>query len=69
MIHPFSNTISQLVKDYAQVVFLIINNIQVMKEKCDKKTSCEVFATNGIFGDPCGGVKKYLTTTWECIPG
>ena len=37
-----------------------------MQERCEGKNSCAVEASNSIFGDPCGGVVKYLTATWEC---
>ena len=30
------------------------------RNSCDGKTSCTLRADNGIFGDPCGGVEKYL---------
>ena len=32
-----------------------------------KMSSCTVAATNGVFGDPCGGTYKYLTVDYECI--
>ena len=38
-----------------------------MLDRCEGKNSCEVAASNGVFGDPCVGTRKYLTTTWECI--
>ncbi|XP_063691536.1 L-rhamnose-binding lectin CSL3-like [Bolinopsis microptera] len=41
-------------------------SLQAMKERCDGKNSCAVEALNSIFGDPCGGIYKYLTATWEC---
>ncbi|XP_063678553.1 mucin-22-like [Bolinopsis microptera] len=40
-----------------------------MKERCDGKNSCAVEALNSIFGDPCVGINKYLTATWECHSG
>ena len=41
-----------------------------MQEICNGKNYCAVNATNSLFGDPCRGVVKYLTSTWECIsPG
>ncbi|XP_063691539.1 SCO-spondin-like [Bolinopsis microptera] len=44
-------------------------SLQAMKERCDGKNSCAVEALNSIFGDPCGGIYKYLTATWECHSG
>ena len=41
-----------------------------MQEECDGKNYCEVQAANTVFGDPCAGVRKYLTSTWRCLtPG
>ena len=40
-----------------------------MQDKCNGKNQCKVLATNGLFGDPCRGVVKYLTATWECSHG
>ena len=42
---------------------------QEMQERCEGRKSCEVAASNNVFGDPCFGVEKYLTSTWECVPG
>ena len=39
---------------------------QAMQDRCEGKNSCEVEASNGVFGDPCVGTRKYLTATWEC---
>ena len=38
-----------------------------MQDRCEGKNACEVEASNGVFGDPCVGTRKYLTATWECI--
>ena len=40
---------------------------QAMQDKCEGEHSCEVGASNGIFGDPCRGTRKYLTASWQCI--
>ncbi|KAL1132643.1 hypothetical protein AAG570_010595 [Ranatra chinensis] len=32
-------------------------------------SSCAVIASNGIFGDPCGGTVKYLEVAYRCIYG
>ena len=39
-----------------------------MSGKCDGKNTCAVPASNSLFGDPCGGIYKYLVATWECTP-
>jgi len=39
---------------------------QEVQDKCDGESFCRLEAKNGIFGDPCPGVAKYLTVTWKC---
>lgn len=34
--------------------------------KCDGERFCRVPANNDVFGDPCWGVRKYLTVSWTC---
>ncbi|KAL5272526.1 hypothetical protein ACHWQZ_G000654 [Mnemiopsis leidyi] len=41
-------------------------SLQIMQEQCDGRNYCEVHAENSVFGDPCVGVNKYLTSTWRC---
>ena len=38
-----------------------------VQSKCQNKTSCELFASDSVFGDPCGGVYKYLAVGLSCI--
>ena len=38
-----------------------------MSAACQGESSCEVQATNGVFGDPCGGTYKYLSAVYECV--
>ena len=45
---------------------LDLHKTQVMQERCEGMNSCAVNATNSLFGDPCGGIAKYLTSTWDC---
>ena len=47
----------------------IISLQQAVKYRCDGKHYCTIAASNGIFGDPCYGIAKYLTATWECKTG
>ena len=35
-------------------------SIDIVRNKCQGKQSCFLQATNGQFGDPCVGTKKYL---------
>ena len=35
-------------------------SIDIVKSKCQGKQSCFLQATNGQFGDPCVGTRKYL---------
>ena len=37
-----------------------------VSEKCNNKSQCSFFVNNSFFGDPCGGVSKYLETEWIC---
>ncbi|CAD5122242.1 DgyrCDS10690 [Dimorphilus gyrociliatus] len=36
---------------------------------CNGKTSCSIRASNGIFGDPCRGIFKYLEASFVCLAG
>ncbi|CAH1274713.1 ADGRL2 [Branchiostoma lanceolatum] len=42
-------------------------SLQIVKSACDGLTSCTVQADNGLFGDPCRGVRKYLEITYNCV--
>ena len=44
-------------------------SVQIVRDACQGKTSCEVQASNGVFGDPCGGTYKYLTVNYQCSGG
>lgn len=35
-------------------------------EICDGRTNCSFKADNNMFGDPCPGIRKYLTVTYSC---
>ncbi|KAL9985730.1 hypothetical protein ACROYT_G008168 [Oculina patagonica] len=43
------------------------NSLAIVKAKCNNKTSCMLFASNSVFGDPCGGTYKYLEVKYQCI--
>lgn len=43
------------------------NTHAIVKGKCHDKPSCELYAHNSVFGDPCPGTYKYLRVMYECI--
>ena len=38
----------------------------IVRASCQSQVTCDVAATNGVFGDPCGGTYKYLTVNYLC---
>lgn len=38
----------------------------VAMQRCDGRSSCSLEASSNLFGDPCPGVGKYLTVSWDC---
>lgn len=42
------------------------NSFAIVNAKCDNKQSCNVDASNNVFGDPCVGTLKYLEVEYEC---
>ena len=47
------------------------NSLQIVQEKCNGQTSCELLVNNTVFGgdpsDPCVGIKKYLKVKYRCL--
>ncbi|GAA6106859.1 uncharacterized protein LOC113656110, partial [Tachysurus ichikawai] len=43
------------------------NALNIVNGRCDGESSCQVFATTGVFSDPCNGTYKYLTIVYSCI--
>ena len=43
------------------------NSVSIVKSKCNNKSSCSLFASNSVFGDPCWGTYKYLRIKYHCI--
>eukprot|EP00116_Pleurobrachia_bachei_P008872 sb/3469134/ len=41
-------------------------SLEVMRARCDGKESCNTYAANNLFGDPCPMTLKYLTASWYC---
>ena len=42
-------------------------SVSIVRNACQDQPSCEIEASNGIFGDPCGGTFKYLTVNYQCV--
>lgn len=42
--------------------------LDVIKQKCDGKKVCELNTNRFRAADPCGGIYKYLDTTYACFP-
>ncbi|XP_049826448.1 D-galactoside-specific lectin-like [Aethina tumida] len=42
------------------------SSISIVFQKCDGKKGCYLEANNGIFGDPCPNVGKYLRVAYIC---
>ncbi|XP_070568451.1 L-rhamnose-binding lectin CSL3-like [Ptychodera flava] len=42
------------------------NSLSLVSGQCDGKSTCDVRASNDVFGDPCWGTFKYLDVTYEC---
>ena len=43
------------------------NSVWIVKSKCNNLSSCSLFASNSVFGDPCRGIYKYLRVKYHCI--
>ncbi|KAK2898937.1 hypothetical protein Q8A67_010355 [Cirrhinus molitorella] len=44
------------------------NALAFVSNRCNGLQSCEVFATETLFTDPCFGTYKYLAISYFCIP-
>ncbi|XP_078354074.1 L-rhamnose-binding lectin CSL3-like isoform X1 [Oculina patagonica] len=44
-----------------------VNSLSVVQSRCNNQASCELHASNSVFGDPCGGTYKYLTVKYQCV--
>ena len=42
------------------------NDLDIVRGLCQRQQQCQVAATNAVFGDPCGGVFKYLEIDYKC---
>jgi len=43
------------------------SSLKVVQDKCNGRISCEVQATNSVFGDPCRYTKKILYVHYTCV--
>jgi len=43
--------------------------VSKVRHNCNNKKRCTLRASNGVFGDPCGGIFKYLDVTYQCVGG
>ncbi|XP_078360486.1 L-rhamnose-binding lectin CSL3-like [Oculina patagonica] len=43
------------------------NSLSVVQSRCDNQASCELDASNSVFGDPCWGTYKYLEVKFMCV--
>ena len=41
-------------------------SLQIVKNLCDVKMSCNINPGGAMFGDPCGGTYKYLSLSYQC---
>ena len=40
----------------------------IVRDICQGKNNCKLYADNTIFGDPCSELSKYLYVTYFCLP-
>ncbi|XP_077985841.1 L-rhamnose-binding lectin CSL3-like [Glandiceps talaboti] len=41
-------------------------SLTTVRDKCEGQQSCQIAATNSVFGDPCYGTFKYLKINYSC---
>ena len=44
-------------------------SLATVQAMCDGNQQCEIKASNRVFGDPCGGIFKYLEVRYSCQQG
>ncbi|XP_076816062.1 L-rhamnose-binding lectin CSL3-like [Clavelina lepadiformis] len=42
-------------------------SLSTLVKNCQNKNSCVLRAENGVFGDPCKGVVKFIKITYHCV--
>ncbi|XP_071950786.1 L-rhamnose-binding lectin ELEL-1-like [Antedon mediterranea] len=45
---------------------LATSSVLNVNQFCQSQSSCNVHASNSVFGDPCVSTYKYLQVTYEC---
>ena len=40
---------------------------ETVKRQCDGLEDCDLFASNGVFGDACPDANKYLDVNYDCL--
>ena len=40
---------------------------ETVKRPCDGLEDCDLFASNGVFGDACPDANKYLDVNYDCV--
>ena len=43
-----------------------VNSTLIVKSQCESKVSCNIWANNTVFGDPCADTYKYLEVRIHC---
>ncbi|KAL9985734.1 hypothetical protein ACROYT_G008174 [Oculina patagonica] len=43
------------------------NSHAIVEAKCHNRASCELYASNSVFRDPCEGTFKYLRVMYQCL--
>ena len=42
------------------------DSLSILNNICNGKAECTVDVNNAVFGEPCGGIHKYLELKYEC---
>ena len=42
-------------------------SLSIVKERCEGRQNCTIWASNHIFGNPCLGIHQYLDLSYQCI--
>ena len=54
--------------DMSNINCRAVNSLQIIKDKCNDKTECQLLAVSSEFGgDPCYGTHKYLQVKYRCL--
>ncbi|XP_072045787.1 L-rhamnose-binding lectin SML-like isoform X2 [Amphiura filiformis] len=43
-----------------------VNSLKLVQDQCEGHETCDIQASNGVFGDPCVGTFKYLEIEYSC---